>query len=345
MSDLRRGAIAWRVLMPILLIAGLIIAYTGYWFYVRGEIIEASEAWITEQADAGYVIRRERLDVGGFPFGFDVVLTAPSVHAPEGEGNWTAHAERLTAHALPYDFSRWVIDVSSPIMMEFDAPVQTTHRIETDRARLSLSGNGDTTQRIGVEIDGLNIRTLQGNPRPAQAVDALRMVAEITDGQTMHVEAAISGLDLNEEYDGSRIRDSFGYHVELARIDFSIDQWPELARDGDLREWSRADGEITIETFQLDWGDLDMSMDGEFGLDDALSPEGRMSLYLLDPALVSARLEESGIITADGARAVQLLAQAAPRDDRGSALPLSLRRGGIYLGPVRIGETGSLAAD
>ncbi|MEE2566338.1 DUF2125 domain-containing protein [Hyphobacterium marinum] len=343
MNRFKRGAIGGRFLLLALIILGLFMAYTGYWFYARSQIIASTEAWIDEQGAAGYVITRERLNVGGFPYRFEVVIDRPHIEAPDTEGGWTADAERLTAHALPYDFSRWIVDVGTPIMVDWPTPVRSVHRVEATHARISLSGNGRSTQRLGVELDGLNILTLEGEPRPVRSAERMRLVAESNDDGIMQVRAAFGEIRLNPEFGDGRLREAFGEDVALAQLGLSIQHWPELARNGDAGEWARARGRMVILDTRLDWGDLDISAEGDITLDGQLRPEGRLSLYFLDPGLVADRLESSGVISADDARALRLLSQAAPRDERGSALPLLLRNGGIYLGPVRLGETGSLA--
>lgn len=345
MNQTRRGAVRGRFLLVLLIVAGLLAAYTGYWFYARSRIIASTERWIADQNAAGYVITHERLGVGGYPYRFEVTIDRPHVEAPDMDGGWTADIERLTAHALPYDFTNWIVNLSTPVMIDWPRPERSLHRVEASLARISLSSGGGATQRLGIEIDDLNILTLEGEPRPVRSADRMRLVAQTTEDNELRIQAAFGGVRLNPEFGDGRLREAFGEDLALFRLGLTVRSWPSLARNGDAREWASDRGRMEIRETRVSWGDLDVSVAGDLGLDSALRPEGRLSLYFVDPALVASRLEEPGIISASDARALRLLAQAAPRDERGSALPLFLMNGGIFLGPIRLGDTGSLAGD
>ncbi len=341
----RSGSIAWQFLMPLIVLSGLLIAYMAYWFLARGEILAWAENWVEAQNQAGYVIEYDRLRVGGFPLRFELIADGIDATAPPHEGGWSIRTDQLTASAMPYDLTNWVIDMSAPLDFESIYPDRRIRHFEASTARLNIGSGGQGTQRIGLIVDDLSISVLEGGAVPVQSIASLRIDGEIRDGDTLRVQSEITDLVFNRDGLDTPLIDAFGQTVDHIDADFSILRWPSLASNGDIANWGRDRGRLVIDSTRIDWGEANLTIDGDLGLDSAVQPEGHLSLYFVDPDAVIARLETANLINRDNARAMRLLAQAAPRDDRGSALPLSLRRGGVYIGPLRLGHTGSLASN
>lgn len=341
----RSGSIAWQFLMPLIVLSGLLIAYMAYWFLARGEILAWAENWVEAQNQAGYVIEYDRLRVGGFPLRFELIADGIDATAPPHEGGWSIRTDQLTASAMPYDLTNWVIDMSAPLDFESIYPDRRIRHFEASTARLNIGSGGQGTQRIGLIVDDLSISVLEGGAVPVQSIASLRIDSEIRDGDTLRVQSEITDLVFNRDGLDTPLIDAFGQTLDHIDADFSILRWPSLASNGDIANWGRDRGRLVIDSTRIDWGEANLTIDGDLGLDSAVQPEGHLSLYFVDPDAVIARLEMANLINRDNARAMRLLAQAAPRDDRGSALPLSLRRGGVYIGPLRLGDTGSLASN
>jgi hypothetical protein len=329
-----------RFAIPILAILFVLGLYSAYWVYARGQIVQYVEDWETAQAEAGFTIEHSALRVGGFPYRFAVSAEDIVMQAPAAEGGWVLELNSFEAAAMPYDFSHWIISIGDALQFQQDGQGMA---LVSESARFSVSGADGVTQRIGAEISNLTIEGL-GNARAAiSSIGSLRLSAANGDDANMAIRVQLDEVALAGEEIDPILIDSFGEQISRLQADFVITQWTTLASSADLAAWSRAEGVYSLREFHIDWGRLNMNAEGEMGLDDGLRPAGRISLNLLDPEAVVDAMIESGAISDENSGALRLVAQTAPRGDNGTAIPLSFRNGGVYFGPVRLGQVGSIA--
>lgn len=329
-----------RFAIPFLAILFVLGLYSAYWVYARTQIVRYVADWEAAQTDAGFIIAHNNLRVGGYPYRFSVSADDVVMQAPAIDGGWELEMNAFEANAMPYDLAHWVISVGDIVRFRQDGQGLG---LTTETARFSVAGSGGVTQRIGAEISGLQIESLGSAAVTITAVEALRLSAATGETGDMAIRLQLGGVQLVGDQIDPVLIGSFGDHITRLQADFVISQWPELARSADLGTWARAGGVYSLREFHIGWGRLNMDAEGEMSLDEALHPTGRISLNLLDPEAVVDAMIESGSIPEQNYGALRLVAQSAPRTDAGTAIPLSFRNGGVYFGPVRLGETGSLA--
>jgi hypothetical protein len=329
-----------RFAVPVLAILVVLGLYSAYWVYARGQIETYVDNWEAAQIEAGFTIEHSNVRVGGFPYRFSVSVDDIVMRAPERDGGWVIELNSFEANALPYDFTHWIISLGDTMQVEQGGAGLA---LMAEHARFSISGTDGITQRIGAEIENLEIAGLGQTSSTVSGVSSLRLNAVTSDEGVMAIRLHLEGVDLVASEIDPTLAASFGDHIANLRTDLTISQWNALAQSADLAAWSNAQGLLRILQFQTDWGRLDLSADGEMALDERLRPAGRLSLNLLDPEAVVDALIESGAISRENSGALRLVAQSAPRDEDGTAIPLSFRNGGIYFGPVRLGTVGSLA--
>ncbi|WP_421787981.1 DUF2125 domain-containing protein [Hyphobacterium sp.] len=328
-----------RFTFPVLAIVVALLIYTAYWFYARGQIVEYVEAWEAEQRAAGFQIEHSELRIGGFPYRFSVTTDSLVVRAPESEGGWRLALDRFEANALPYDFEHWIVSLGDRLELSADGDGLA---FAADQARFSFSGEGGVTQRIGASVEALAISGI-GNTVPAvQSAAEMRLSAATSETGELAVQLQLDDVILDPGEIDPILARSFGDRIALLQAAFTVSQWPTLANSADLSIWSEASGEYTLRAFHIDWGRLDMEAEGQIALDAQLRPTGRISLSLLDPEAIVDAMIETGAISQENAGAMRLVAQSAPRSEDGTAIPLSFRNGGVYFGPVRLGDTGPI---
>jgi hypothetical protein len=327
-----------RFAFPILAILIVLGAYSAYWFYARGQIETYVRDWEAAQVEAGYTIERDGpVRVGGFPYRFSVAADNVVMRAPASEGGWELRLASFEADALPYDFSHWIVSLGETFQLESGGEGLS---FTAGEARFSIATRDGVTQRIGAEIAALTIEPIGATDSAITALGDLRLNAGTSEDGIMAVQIQMTGIDLDTDAIDPVMADAFGDHVGLLRADFTLSQWPELARTASLSSWSQAEGIYTLRAFQIDWGRLDMDAEGQMSLDDQLRPTGRLSLTLLDPEAIVDAMIEAGAVSEDNSGALRLVAQSAPRNDNGTAIPLSFRNGGVFFGPVRLGSVG-----
>lgn len=329
-----------RFAIPILAILFVLGLYTAYWVYARSQIVRYVNDWEVAQVEGGFTIEHNNLRVGGYPYRFSVSADDLVMLAPDIDGGWVLELNGFEATAMPYDLSHWIISLGDNVRFQKDGQGLA---LMTENARFSVSGEDGVTQRIGAQISNLQIESLGSAAVSVTAVEALRLSAATGEDGNMAIRMQLDGVQLAGDQINPVLAGSFGDYITLLQTDFVISHWPELARNADLAAWTRAGGVYSLREFHIGWGRLDMDAEGELELDEALRPTGRISLNLLDPEAVVDAMIESGAIAEQNSGALRLVAQSAPRTDAGTAIPLSFRNGGVYFGPVRLGETGSIA--
>ncbi|MEE2525999.1 DUF2125 domain-containing protein [Hyphobacterium sp. HN65] len=326
-----------RFAFPILAVLVVFALYSAYWVYARSEIEAYVENWQAEQLAAGYQIEHADIRIGGYPYRFSVASNDVVIRAPETEGGWILALDSFEANALPYDFSHWVVSLGEQFSLEQNGDGMA---FTARSARFSIAGEANVTNRIGVSIEGLSIAGI-GDARPAiTSAGNIGLSAATRDTGEMLVQVQLDNVELAPGSVDPILVNSFGTSVTVLRADFILTEWPELARSADLAVWAQASGQSTLRGFEIDWGRLDMAAEGQMTLDSQLRPSGRLSLNLLDPEAVVDAIVESGSVSEESAGALRLVAQSAPRSDTGTSIPLSFRNGGVFFGPVRLGEVG-----
>ena len=328
-----------RFLLPVIGVFALFALYTAYWFNAKSGIERQVGVWIERQESAGYVIQRDRLRVTGFPYRFQVELTASQIRAPESDGAWLARLDTLKARALFYDFSHWIVEFDGPLWLEYGTVPTTALELDAELALISLVSNSrGETIRIGAEFNDFRITAHSGDQPGVQSIDTLLLSGVVAEDNTLRVRFEASGVSTSPSAFTPDVRRTFGETAELARVDLSVTHWAALASDADAAAWSRAGGLLQITESALEWGPAHLSGVGEFTLDQMAQPDGRLSLNITDPDALAGALVQARLVPAEDEQALRLAAMMAPRGPDGVALPFRIRDGGIYLGPIRLGN-------
>tara|TARA_R110000868_G_scaffold277963_1_gene537750 strand:- start:6870 stop:7874 length:1005 start_codon:yes stop_codon:yes gene_type:complete len=329
-----------RFVLPAIGVIAFLVLYTVYWMYSKSVIEREVTSWIDRQEAAGYLIEQDRIRVTGFPYRFQVELTAPHIHAPEGDGGWDARMDMVKAHALFYDFSHWIIEFDGPVTLQpgdGDAVV-----LEADLALVSLVSDRDgITTRIGAEFDALHVSAPRGTQPSLQSVDKLLLSGTVNDEDALRIRVEATGVTAMDTAFTPEVLNAFGRTAEMIRFDLTVTQWSSLASDADASAWTRAGGQFQIAESALAWGAAQISGTGDLTLDAMARPDGRISLHITDPDALADALVTARLVPAENEQALRLAAMMAPRGPDGVALPLRIRDGGVYLGPVRLGDIDS----
>jgi len=336
MSQSRRGGIPARFLIPFIGVILLVVAYTAYWLYAQGQIRQSVTAWIELQRQSGYEIEHAPVRVGGYPFRFEVRIADATVSTPDTVEGWTLEGGRTVAVAMPYDFNHWIVEIHDPMTVNFDNG--GAYRLATEATRFSIRSGRGGTQRLAVEIDDLGVETLSGPQAAIERVGHLRLISELTGEDTLDTQLAAGGITIGDVALDEALLEELGTEIGLVRLEISVTHWSDLARDARTDMWREAEGRVEISESGIDWGSIAFQAEGSLTVDAAGYPDGRVSLFVLDPEALADVLVASGTVRGENENALRLLAQSAPRSERGTAVPLTLRRGGVFLGPVRIAE-------
>ncbi|MCB2117412.1 MAG: DUF2125 domain-containing protein [Rhodobacteraceae bacterium] len=316
------------------LVALMTALYCGYWVLASRGLRSGLETALAEMRAAG-TGDVTALEVGGFPYRFDVALTEPRVTNPDGSVAWSAPG--LDVHALAYQpqkviaifpmmqrlrIGRETVTVTSADLMASaragvatNLPLQSAESvghavaltsdagwglvIEELRAATRLAGAPEA-QQIGIEARGLTLAGL-----PADLITAGGALP--ASGERLYLDATLvldRPVDRETPVTGVRIRSA------------------------------------DVRSLALDWGPAGLTGSGTLTLDAAGIPEGRLELSLRNWRAVLRLTTALGLVRPESAptieRALEGLSLLGGSVDV-LTLPLVFQSGRMSLGPVPLG--------
>lgn len=329
------------------LLAGLFALYSVWWLVLADRIEDGIAAWASARRAEGYEVAYESLSVTGFPYRVEVTIRHPALGRPENPVPWRWQGETLVGNVLPYDLDHIVLRARGPHHIAYGR-----ERLELvpETARASIVFADEALDRLSAEMTEvtaagsapsariglvqLHARRAPGGP-PGEAEIALRVE---------HLRApALTGTPLGDAVD---------LLVAQAHLDGAAERAHRAGLDAALVAWQPETAGMAIDNLVLDWGPLRVEAAGQLALDAAHRPSGELATRIRGHDRLIDALVASGEMAANDARyakaALDTLAQAqaraSARDGSGPpiALPLRLRAGRAYLGPVRIARLGPL---
>ncbi len=117
----------------VLLLIG-VVAWSGFWFWARGEAQVQMDKAVADLKQAGYAIAWKDRTLGGYPFRMDVTLTDFSAREPSG---WALTAPKLEAEAFMHAPGRWML--AAPEGLTFVRPVGGPVLVKAVNLRASLN--------------------------------------------------------------------------------------------------------------------------------------------------------------------------------------------------------------
>lgn len=314
-----------RIVLAVITTA--MLAWTGYWFVAAWQVERGVAGWAAERAGA----RIDAVDVGGFPYRFDIRLAEPRLDGPAGGIGWAAPG--LRAHALAYAPNHVIVEL--PARQTLTLP-RGPLALSTDAMRASVVVSPTPAlalRRLRVQIDGIGIEGADWSLTAREA----RLATRQSGGPDRH--------DLGIAVEGLRPV-SAGAPAAMPEVParLSVDATLGFAAPLD-RHFGAAGGprltELRLRAARADWGEMELQAEGllEAGPDGLLSGElnvrarnWREMLEMADGlGALPDRLE--GVVT----RAFESLEEIT--DEPGTVrAPLRVDRGEIRFGPLSLGR-------
>jgi hypothetical protein len=313
-------------------------ALSAYWLWSADQLAERIAAWSQEQRARGYEVSFEDPEIGGYPFGLTARFERPRLASPRG---WRWQGPGVSGRAALWD----------PFTIELD--FSGLHRVtETRGAAAAL-----------IEAEGelaTAVVHLQSGGRVDRATAEVAGLTLRRSGEVLTAEHAAAGLGPLRPADGGRPQEltltgeAVGIVLPeggagplgpaLQRLAFGaalLGEIPPGGRREMLQQWREAGGGVEIARLELVWGSLALQGEGSLALDPQLRPSGRIDARMSGLSETMDRLVAAKLLRADRAGLVKsvLRALAEDTDSKGRpvvALPITLDRGRLYLGPVPV---------
>ncbi|MDP2356506.1 MAG: DUF2125 domain-containing protein [Beijerinckiaceae bacterium] len=311
------------------------IAWTGAWFFIAQKSAAALDKWIEDEKsrDRFWTCASRRTE--GFPFQLQLRCHKPSFTSPTGPVQ-SGVAQRLMAK----------IDVTSPFQMGFqiEGPLELITRsgaasirwdsfIGSIRTRtatpdISVSAQGVLVNEVSADLSSwararaseVAIR-VQPSPDRAPGSDAQLLTTSLDGMSAAPLDAFFGSAD--------------PFRTTLSAIILNAGSASSGSFSERLDRWSESGGRVQIGSLTAEKGASRLDASGDLALDDRRRPLGKLSVRVtgVQPILArlnlpSAPLAIEGLLRGSGNRGGASLLE-------NRTLPLELRAGRLYIGPLR----------
>lgn len=356
----RKPRAPFSTFLPLIGVIVIVLAYTAYWFVMSGILRDRIEAFAADSRGSDIVAQWETLSMQGYPYRIAAAFTAPHVTAPQTPENWSWKATGLEADVLPYNLRHIVLKVDGDQTLQYSdtrGPIPLRHtiharaegtwasyvalkdlpfgRLAIDVNKLVARRDTGTSLEPSTQSEQLTAERLQFHIRPAEDMDTRDIAA------TGSYDFALQGNDMAVSAIGPAL--VLGTQIDLITMQARLRDLPAGKSASPARlakAWMRNGGRLTVSDLQIKWGPLDLWAQGNLALDSQARPTGNLDAEIRDyPALVQA-LVNQGIIRAQDAKIAQLglglVAQMQGKNDGAIAVPVVLKEGKLFLGPLLV---------
>jgi hypothetical protein len=318
----------WRRFAPLLLVLGMALLWSGYWYATLGRAKTGFSRFEADLTARGGALSCNGERWGGFPF--RISLTCGRLALRLSQEGPSFETEDVEALAKAYALRDVVATARGPSRLSFagrpafvidHAPLSASFRLEADgqaQAQLSVTDTALSLTHGAVLARG----------------KGLRLTAENKGQQTVDFEVASDGLTVAPAA-GTELT------VDSLRIRGSIDNLPPgfAAFPGDLLTAAAVSGaRMSIESLHVVVAQSTISGSGSVTLGIDGYPEGKIAMRVGDLRRFLAGLEDRGIAVNAGAFMLGLLLGR----NQEASIALIFRQGSVYWGPFKLFEHGPI---
>lgn len=319
-----------RIIILGTIILFVVLAWAGGWFFIAGQVRQQVEMLALADGETTPQLHCDTLDIGGFPFRFDIDCTSASLVSAD----MLVELPGIRASAMVYRPTHLVASALGPAQLS-DAftglrqevawsTLEASLRLENWRiARLSLLAHdlawsdrlfGDRliAQSPQVEMHLLDMPELHD---PEAGRSALALYLRAQDVEAPSIALATTNAEIE---------------AEITALPDDIRNWGITPP---LPDWQQAGGRLRIVGIRATDGSADLNAAGELGLDTQGYPTGSIAVDSLGVA------ERIGPYIEEPWRTLVL---GVPGDDGRHANQLNFAGGGLSSGLVPIAELAPL---
>ncbi len=170
----------WPVFVPLLLVVGLAIVWSGLWFLAVGVAERTIAGWREREARVGRVYDCERQTVGGFPFRIEVRCVKPAVELSRSKPPVALKASDLVVVSQVYQPTLLITEVTGP--MSVAAPGQPPSYVANwTLGQSSVRGTPKAPERVSIVFDNPKVDRV-GGATPVLKADRIELHGRIAEG-------------------------------------------------------------------------------------------------------------------------------------------------------------------
>jgi hypothetical protein len=304
----------WTVLIVTLL------AWTGWWFALRGQVIAHIEGWAASQRAAGAEASYRRISASGFPLRLTLTFE-DALYAPAG-GGWRLSTPRVQLHINPSDLSLFILEPRAAVTWATRGVTRSFTPHESAISVHVIAGKADRViaegKQVAITRNGapeMNVGSFVAGVRPDPRAPG--------DGQFSLDADAITLASSPKGFE------AFGEDVKTLNARIVFEKGALLLAQGQdtLSAWAKAGGAARIDGLGFAWGPATFTSTGRFKLDDQRRLDGILDMSLDKPADAFTALSQSTTISPDLALLYKMMAQANAQKGEPLKAPLTITNG------------------
>lgn len=334
-SPARRPVGIWRTAAALVLFALIsAAAYTGWWFWLAGQVRAEVDAWRARQHDAGRDVTFQVLKIDGFPF--DVAVAADDIAIVDRPRGWSVKVPALELRIIPW------------AMGEIVGRVQGT--LEVAVARGPAAGHYDLDAKTNMVVldraNGGRVRVRMTDVVGVRRENGGHLSAEQFSVLVARGAMPVFGIVELDAYDVSLpagTQSPFGAEVARlsTRIELTGTGLPAAPSARALAGWNADGGAVEVRRLKVQHGALMLNGEGTVALDDMLQPVGAFTARISGYNQALDQLAAAGLVrTKDGALAKIVLGVLAKVPPGGGPkqieVPLTLQDHLLSVGPINL---------
>lgn len=340
-----------RIFLPAGVFVLICALYSGYWLWASDRMEDLVTDWAQEQRAAGNSVSWSSLDVRGYPFRLEAHVGDPRIESRD----WAWRGDKFVLHMMPYSFSHYIGTFQGTHAVRLglsDAARPMVFEGEAAQARTSVVLEDEGAVRISVDLKGLAARQMDG----ASGKTLTRIAAErlqlhlrqwFSPGENGERQGQLAVAFQAEKADWpAHGLEGLGSVIDLARGQLLFSELPlpsgktQLVFADYLRAWESNGGRARLEGLDLRWDDIDLSASGRMALDGRGRPDGAIDTRIGGHAAILDVLRSNRVMDGKQAELVENALAALNMVSRGKdgrlRLPVKLKKGAVYLGPVKL---------
>ncbi|MCL3881385.1 DUF2125 domain-containing protein [Marivita sp. GX14005] len=314
-------------LLAVIALAALV--YGGWWVYAAQSLRGAVENGFAMLRTDGWTAGYDDLSVRGFPNRTDLTVTGPRLTSPDGRIAWRAPFVQM----LGLSYNRDHVILAWPDAQSLRIG-NTDVAITSDGLRASVVKKDGALLRSNLEAPVLNISTPEGSAAFAGVTAALEKIEPLNASYRLAVIADRIALSAPPIGGGNAPDSLSDLRVDLA---FELDAPLRLDR---LSAAPRP-VQIAVRHSEISYGALTIKLSGDarIGPDGYPTGEVRIMSNNWRAALEAAR-DRGHLPRRMADRLIEMLTLLSGLSGARDTLDvtLGLRRGGVFLGPLKIGQ-------
>jgi hypothetical protein len=334
-----------RRYLTLILLALLVIGgWVGFWKFAQIRAEEAIEGWKAREARAGRLYECGTQTIGGFPFRFELLCDGVKAAIRSAHPPAMVTASSIHVASQVYQPTLLISEMTGPLTYaeEGKAP---SYVADWKLAQSSVRGTPRDPERVSIVLDDLHVKRVEP-AEPMVDAERLEIHGRIIEGSAQAdpvVEIVLRSTKLAAPIMGAMAAKPTDSDIDIVLRglkDFAPKPWPDR-----LRELAQSRGKLEVRRARIEQGDTLAVGAGTFTIGDDGKLDGQLNVTIagaeaLINDVLAANKQKLGFSVSIG---LGLLSGNKKLEGRPAiSLPMRVRDGTAYLGPVKIAELPAL---